>query len=72
MYFIFRCKKCGRYLCMDERIGVKKCPVCGWVNKLGNLEIVEVAFKPKEAQEIIRKLQGTGTSFVRADRFHKR
>ena len=69
MYLIFRCRKCGRFLCIDDKIGVKKCPTCGWVNKLGNLKIVGVTNDAREAGEIIRRLQGDGTTFIRADEY---
>lgn len=51
----------------DDRISAKKYPRCGWVNRLENLEIMEVTSNPREAGEIVRRLQGEGQSFMRAD-----
>jgi len=62
---VFKCMGCGRYLYVDEEVGVRRCPSCGVLNRLGEVEVVRVVENVREAGEVVRELQGEGTGFIR-------
>ncbi len=62
MYVVFRCRKCGRYLYAREGIKKKIC-VCGHSNDMRKVVIVKKVEDERKAGEIVRALQGSGTSF---------
>jgi|GEM_PF-401979 ribosomal protein L37E len=62
MFVVFRCRKCGRYLYTKEGVKTKKC-VCGYTNSMKKTAIKAKVKEERDASELVRKLQGSGTSF---------
>lgn len=58
-YAVIECLNCGRYLALDCKIGFKKCPYCGYVNKINSSRIVKKFKSPKDASELIRFLNSS-------------
>jgi DNA-directed RNA polymerase subunit M/transcription elongation factor TFIIS len=65
MYVVFKCRGCGRYLYVDEGVGVRRCPSCGVLNRLGEVKIVKLVENVKEAGKVVRSLQEKETGFIR-------
>jgi len=63
MYIVFRCKKCGRYLYARNDMKIRICATCGFKNNLRQVSIITKVDDERMAGEIVRKLQGNGTSF---------
>ena len=64
MFYVFRCRKCGRYLYASTSNKTRKC-VCGYTNRLGRVLIVAEVKDERIAAEMVRQRQGGGTGFVR-------
>ncbi len=62
-YAVVECPICGRYLAVDSKIGYRKCPYCGYVNKIEVSRIVKTFKSPKEASELVRLLNSSNDSF---------
>jgi len=62
-YAVVECLVCGRYLAVDSKIGYRKCPYCGYVNKLGVSRIVKRFKSPREASELVRVLNAKDEEF---------
>ena len=58
-YAVVECVSCGRYLALDCRVGFRKCPYCGYVNRLGVSRVVKKFKSPKEASELVRVLNSS-------------
>lgn len=55
-YAVVECPICGRYLALDLKVGYRKCPYCGYVNKLETSRVIKRFRSPKEASELVRIL----------------
>jgi DNA-directed RNA polymerase subunit RPC12/RpoP len=55
-YAVVECAVCGSYLALDVRIGYRKCPYCGYVNKIGVSRVIKVFDNPKDASELVKEL----------------
>ncbi len=55
-FYVFRCRKCGRFLYAKAGQKTKKC-VCGHTNDMRRVVIVKKARDEREAGEIVRVLQ---------------
>ncbi|MBO8181554.1 MAG: DUF1922 domain-containing protein [Archaeoglobus sp.] len=63
-FYIFRCRKCGRFLYARSSSKTRKC-VCGYTNKLDRVVVIAEAQNERMAAELIRRKQGEGTWFTR-------
>ena len=55
-YAVVECVVCWNYLALDVRIGYKKCPYCGYVNKIGVSRVIKVFDNPRNASELVKEL----------------
>ena len=55
-YAVVECVGCGKYLALDCKVGFRKCPYCGYVNRLGVSRVVKKFKSPKEASELVKVL----------------
>ena len=55
-YAVVECAVCGNYLALDVRISYKKCPYCGYVNKMGVSRVIKVFDNPRDASELVKEL----------------
>ena len=62
-YAVVECPVCGRYLTMDSKIGYRKCPYCGYVNRINVSRVVKTFESPREASELVRLLNSSNDSF---------
>lgn len=62
MLIIFRCRKCGRYLYAREGVKTREC-YCGHRNNMKKVLAVGKAEDEMQASEMVRKFQGSGTTF---------
>ena len=61
-YAVVECAVCGSYLALDVRIGYRKCPYCGYVNKMGVSRVVKVFSNPRDASELVKELNGSSNT----------
>ncbi len=62
-YAVVECLVCGMYLAVDSKIGYRKCPYCGYVNKINVSKVVKTFKSPREASELVKLLNSGGDSF---------
>jgi len=48
---------------MDSKIGYRKCPYCGYVNRINVSRVVKTFESPREASELVRLLNSSNDSF---------
>jgi DNA-directed RNA polymerase subunit RPC12/RpoP len=61
-YAVVECAVCGSYLALDVRIGYRKCPYCGYVNKIGVSRVIKVFSNPRDASELVKELNGSSNT----------
>ena len=61
-YAVVECAVCGSYLALDVRIGYRKCPYCGYVNRIGVSRVVKVSDNPRDASELVKELNGSSNT----------
>jgi DNA-directed RNA polymerase subunit RPC12/RpoP len=61
-YAVVECAVCGSYLALDVRIGYRKCPYCGYVNKMGVSRVIKVFNNPRDASELVKELNGSSNT----------
>ncbi len=54
---------CERYLAIDSKVGFRKCPYCGYVNRLGVSRVIKGFRSPEEASELVRALNAKDEGF---------
>ena len=62
-YAVVECPVCGRYLAIDSKVGYRKCPYCGYVNRIEVSRLIKTFKSPREASELVRLLNSSNDSF---------
>ncbi|MEW6069544.1 MAG: DUF1922 domain-containing protein [Candidatus Thermoplasmatota archaeon] len=56
MFLIYRCRKCGRFLCAKQGQKTKRCPSCNYLTDFGKVK-VSVYARAKNQLEAIYLIQ---------------
>ena len=62
-YAVVECPVCGRYLAVDSKVGYRKYPYCGYVNRIEVSRVIKTFKSPREASELVRLLNSSNDSF---------
>ena len=62
-YAVVECPVCGRYLAIDSKVDYRKCPYCGYVNKIEVSRVIKTFRSPREASELVRLLNSGSNLF---------
>jgi len=62
-YAVVECPICRKYLAIDSKMGFRKCPYCGYVNKLNVSRVIKKFKSPREASELVRILNERNDDF---------
>jgi len=54
---------------MDCRVGFRKCPYCGYVNRIEVSRVVKVFKSAKEASELVKFLNEGNSEFKKVTRY---